>query len=474
MKLNLLKSSLAMAACLVAARAGAYSFSVDDVYYNIVSETDRTVEVTNDNPYGNTYLGNVVIPESVENDGKTYAVVAIGNQAFYDSSNLKSVTIPSTVTRIGSGAFSDCQAIDNIELPDAITEIPDHAFYNCIKLTYINIPEGVTSIGDYAFGECAMLTDRILPAGLLSIGTGAFSGCMAFTEVYIPAACGQISDLAFYACMNLIAINVEEDNPNYMSDDGVFYNKEQTVLYQYPAKRPGTSYDVPSTVKTLASYAFNCCQQLTRVSIPDSVTEMGEGCFFYCDALTDLRLSAGLTSIPAWSFAFCQSLTGFQAMSGVTSVGDDAFFNCSALREVSFPASMLTMGDEVLASCASLQSVTCLASAPPACTVFTFDTNNYSAILCVPEEYRGAYAAAIGWDGFTKVQGITGIESAVVEDTRVYGCCGTLVIESPEATVRVSDTAGHLIYIGPATTLSGLPHGLYFVTTHSRTLSVFI
>lgn len=463
-----------MAACLVAARAGAYSFSVDDVYYNIVSETDRTVEVTNDNPYGNTYLGNVVIPESVENDGKTYAVVAIGDQAFYDSSNLKSVTIPSTVTRIGSGAFSDCQAIDNIELPDAITEIPDHAFYNCIKLTYVNIPEGVTSIGDYAFGECAMLTDRILPAGLLSIGTGAFSSCMTFTEVYIPASCKQISDLAFYACMNLIAINVEEDNPNYMSDDGVFYNKEQTVLYQYPAKRPGTSYDVPSTVKVMVSYAFNCCQQLTRITIPDSVTEMGEGCFFYCDALSDLRLSAGLTSIPAWSFAFCQSLTGFHAMAGVTSVGDDAFFNCSALREVSFPASMLKMGDEVLSGCTALRSVTCIAPVPPECTDYTFETGNYSAVLSVPEESKDKYAAAAGWSGFTNVLGVSGIESAVAQDTRVYGSHGTLVIESPDATVTVTDTAGHLIYYGPATTLTGLSYGIYFVTSHNRTLSVIM
>lgn len=474
MKLNLLKSSLVMAACLVAIQASAYDFSVDDIFYNIVSETDKTVEVTNDNPYGNTYLGNVVIPETVENGGKSYTVVAIGEQAFYDSAKLRSVAIPSTVSRIGASAFSDCQIIDNIELPDAITEIPDRAFYGCGQLSYVNIPEGVTSIGDYAFSECASLTDRILPDGLLSIGAGAFSGCMAFTEVYIPASCEQISDLAFYACMNLIAIYVEDENPNYMSDDGVFYNKEQTILYHYPAKRPGTSYDVPSTVNILASYAFNCCQQLTRVTVPDSVTEMGEGCFFYCDALTDLRLGTGITSIPAWCFAFCQALTGFQAMSGVISVGDDAFFNCSALREVSFPSSMLTMGDEVLASCTSLQSVTCLAPTPPACTVFTFETDNYSAILCVPEEYRNAYAAAIGWDGFTKVHGVSGVEAAVADGTRVYGTRGTLVIESSDPTVKVTDTAGHLIYIGQATTLSGLPGGLYFVTSHSRTFSVFI
>lgn len=474
MKLNLLKSSLVMAACLVAARAGAYDFCVDDIFYNIVSETDRTVEVTNEDPYGKSYLGNVVIPETVENNGKSYTVTAIGERAFFDSDKLRSVVIPSTVIRIGSSAFYDCVSINNIKLPDEVTEIPDHAFYNCLQLSHVNIPEGVTSIGDYAFGECESLADPILPDGLLNIGTGAFSSCMAFTEVYIPASCVQVSNLAFYACMNLVAINVEIENPNYMSDDGVLYNKEQTVLFQYPAKRPGVSYDIPSSVNTLASYAFNCCQKLTRVTIPDSVTEIGEGCFFYCDALNDLRLGSGLTSIPAWSFAFCQSLTGFHAMAGVTSVGDDAFFNCSALREVSFPASMLKMGDEVLSGCTALRSVTCMATVPPECTDYTFETGNYSAVLSVPEESKDKYAVAAGWSGFTNVLGVSGIESAVAQDTRVYGSYGTLVIESPDATVTVTDTAGHLIYRGPATTLTGLPCGLYFVTSRKRTFSVIM
>lgn len=474
MKLNLLKSSLAAAACLAAAQASAYDFSVDYIYYNVLSETDKTVEVTNDSPYGNTYLGNVIIPQTVENDGKTYTVVAIGEQAFYDSTNMNSVTMPATVTRIGSGAFSDCQSIEKMVLPDAITEIPDHAFYNCVLLADINIPDGVTSIGDYAFGECTSLTNRNLPQGLLSIGTGAFSSCMAFTEVNIPASCVQISDLAFYACMNLTAINVDEGNPNFMSADGVFYDKPQTVLYQYPAKHPGTSYDVPSTVKILASYAFNCCQQLTHITLPDSVTEMGEGCFFYCDALTDLRQSAGLKYIPAWCYSYCNALTKFEAVNGLTTIGDDAFFNCSGLREVSLPSSTASLSDEIFASCQALQSVTCLAMTPPACTEFTFESINFAATLNVPEESKSAYASATGWNGFTNVKGISGIETAIADNARVYGSQGNIVIDTTCARVKVTDTAGRLIYLGQPTTLTGLSSGLYFVVCGRDTYRIFI
>ena len=48
----------------------------------------------------------VVIPETVEHDGKTYTVTSIGNGAFSWCKSLTNVTIPSSVTSIGDNAFS--------------------------------------------------------------------------------------------------------------------------------------------------------------------------------------------------------------------------------------------------------------------------------------------------------------------------------------------------------------------------------
>ncbi|MBD5189894.1 MAG: leucine-rich repeat protein, partial [Bacteroidales bacterium] len=89
--------------------------TVDSVEYKVIfgkTESDDRIVVTGGKPDGN---GNLTIEEEIEIDGKKYPVTAIEPDAFKDNTEIKSVTVPSTVKEIGEGAFEGCDNIDNIE-----------------------------------------------------------------------------------------------------------------------------------------------------------------------------------------------------------------------------------------------------------------------------------------------------------------------------------------------------------------------
>ncbi len=86
-----------------------------------------------------------------------YPITAIGEDAFYNCTGLKSVEIPDGVTSIGNMAFSWCDGLTSIEIPDGVTNIGSNAFLYCTGLKSVEIPDGVTSIGGGAFRGCTGL-----------------------------------------------------------------------------------------------------------------------------------------------------------------------------------------------------------------------------------------------------------------------------------------------------------------------------
>lgn len=114
---------------LTAINASAYDFEVDGIYYNIISNVDLTVEVTNkykgsfDSNY--SYSGSVVVPDMVRYENKNYSVVRIGACAFGCRINDTNIS-----GRVGSD-------ITEVILPETIEEIRDCAFRECNKLLKI-------------------------------------------------------------------------------------------------------------------------------------------------------------------------------------------------------------------------------------------------------------------------------------------------------------------------------------------------
>ena len=249
-------------------------------------------------------LTSIVIPDSV---------TSIGDYSFCDCKNLTSITIPDSVTSIGDYAFYSCDSLTSITIPDSVTSIGDDAFYRCESLTSITIPDRVTSIGDDAFYGCESLTSVTIPDSATTIGSGAFESCDNLTSITIPDSITNIGYGAFSRCKSLTSINVDSKNKYYISDEGVLFNKNKSILIQYPAGKTAEEFIIPDSVIIIRGYAFLYCDSLTSITIPDNVTSIGDDAFRNCDALANVYIG-----------------------NNVTTIGYDAFYDCDALTDVCY------------------------------------------------------------------------------------------------------------------------------------------
>ena len=353
----------------------AHDFEVGEIYYNILSEIDKTVAVTfkgtTYSKYSNEYTGGVVIPQSVTYNGSTYSVTSIGELAFCECSGLTSIEIQNSVTSIGECAFYGCSGLTSITIPNSVTSIGSYAFYDCTGLTSIEIPNSVTSIGIFAFYHCYRLTSITIPNSVTSIEGNAFQYCSSLKSITIPNSVTSIGGGAFQYCYSLRNI------------------------------------EIPNSVTTIKAFAFHGCG-LTSIEIPNSVTSIGSSAFRECTGLTSI-------TIP----------------NSVTSIGELAFYNCTGLTSIEIPNSVTSIGAAAFHGCTGLTSITSLI---PADKLFFVENSTFGSvdkatcILYVPYGAKETYASTEGWNEFANI-----VELEPTEVTVTIGQYGNATYCSPYA-----------------------------------------
>ena len=200
----------------------AHDFVVDGIYYNKISSSNVEVSYKGspeyEDEYEDVYLDHIVIPSSVNYNGRTYRVTSIGESAFYNCS-LTSIEIPNSVTSIGDSAFSECSSLTSVVIPNSVTSIGDYAFYRCSNLASVVIPNSVTSIGEKAFTFCVSLTSIEIPNSVKSIGDEAFCECESLTSIEIPGSVKSIGAGAFSGCESLTKITCWSTTPPEIKSD---------------------------------------------------------------------------------------------------------------------------------------------------------------------------------------------------------------------------------------------------------------
>lgn len=383
MKINRIKTLLTAALLSLCASVSAYDFTVDGLYYNIVSLEDLTCEITYGDKvdeYHGTYSGDIVIPETVTYNNKTLTVVKIGENAFYYCSELSSVIIPQTVTYIGSLAFIGCGAITGITIPSSVTFIGYWVFGNCISLNNIVFEDG----------------DKTLEWDNKNYSLTIFYGC-PIDSLYIGR---NFKGTTYF-------------------QTGLFENSSVKKLI------------VGNTVTEIENRSFYGCEKLTEISLGNSVTTIGESAFRNCDNLTEISLPNSVTTIGESAFYDCENLTKVSLGNSVTKIGDFAFKDCENLTEISLGKSVAEIGSGVLSRCENLTTIYSLNPTPPTFESDEFTNKQYINMnVYVAKGSLAAYQTADIWKNFWNLQeystdtGIGNITVDGVQENKIYDLQG--------------------------------------------------
>ena len=272
------------------------------------------------------YSGNATalyIPGEI--DG--HEVVAIGDRAFENRTDLRTVMIPDSVTEMGGYAFNNCTNLSNVTLSKNLESMGSSAFGNCDGLTQIEIPKSLDIGGNYylgAFSDCANIKKVTFERGTTKIASSLFCGCTGIEKIDIPDTVTVIQDYAFKECKNLSTVNI------------------------------------PENVTEIGSKAFNECISLSNVNIPDSVTKIGGYAFYQCKNLVNVTLSKNLEKMDCNAFGNCDGLTQIEIPKSLDVGGDyysGAFADCANLKKVTFERGTTKIASSLLCGCTGIEKI---------------------------------------------------------------------------------------------------------------------
>lgn len=218
----------------------------------------------------------------------------IGSSAFYQCSNLQSISFSDNVDSIGTEAFWGCVSMKDISLPPHLTGICSGVFMNCSRLESITLPKELKSIGDNAFNGCHSLGGIItIPDGVVSIGTGIFANCKKIEGfdgkfVSVDGRCVVFNH-------SLVAFS-DKDVYSYTIPIEVSTIYESVFSYS-------DLYEIilPNTIRSIRDYAFYRCANLSSINIPESVDSIGKDVFSFCQNLDSILVEGAHTYIESLS-----------------------------------------------------------------------------------------------------------------------------------------------------------------------------
>ncbi len=317
--------------------------------HEVVAIGDRAFE-------NRTDLRTVMIPDSVEK---------IEFEAFYNCINLKIVDLSSNLTTIGYDVFGNCKSISKIEIPKSLkkfdgtwgrgTNLSYGAFGGCSNLKTVNFEAGSTIVCAALFMGCDGIEEIELPDTITEIGDSAFKSCKNLNKVIIPESVTKIDGDAFAECSGLVDIKMHEGINTIGSR--AFYKCDRLL-----------DIVIPDSVEKIEFEAFRGCDKLENIKLSENLTIVGYGVFGDCKSISKIEMPKSLkkfdgtwgrgTNLSYGAFGGCSNLKTVNFEAGSTIVCAALFMGCDGIEEIELSDTITEIGDSAFKNCKNLDRIT--------------------------------------------------------------------------------------------------------------------
>lgn len=284
----------------------------------------------------------------------------LADNAFYDCSNLTSITLPDNITKVGNNVFKNCTNLSKIDLP-SLTFLGNNAFENCTSLNNVNLGNSLTNISDNCFVGCSSLSTIVLPDTTKTIGVSAFKNS-GLTTINLENV-STLNTESFASCGSLTTITMENSSITNIPNScfiscGKLNNFNFTNIRSIENNAfsgSGLNNIDLSNITSISDGAFKNCGLLKTITFGNTLNTIPNNCFNNCKSLIAINFW-NITTIGNNAFENCGSLKSID-LTNIVNIGTSAFNNCGVLNSVTLGSSIKIIPDNCFKNCISLTNI---------------------------------------------------------------------------------------------------------------------
>lgn len=231
---------------------------IDNLEYK-VNNNDMTVEVIGTFGDKNT-IYEITIPETITYNDRLYKVSKIGYFAIWGLRNLNTLFIPKTIEEIDEKFLGACGYLSNLNVDE------ENQFYSSRSGSLFNKEQTILIACQ------APIESYILPDSVQEIKSdNVFYLNDSIKEIILHKDVCRLPESPFQYVRNLENIEVDGDNPNYFSENGILYSKDKTQIMCFPPSKQMDSYELPETITVFYADAISNTKFLKELRLHKNV-----------------------------------------------------------------------------------------------------------------------------------------------------------------------------------------------------------